>query len=409
MFRLVRYFSITSLVAFVIVAAGLILFYHQLALEDLRTLGESKNAALTQAFANSLWPAFEPLADEAPDLTTEQLQAHPLQPRLREAVLAQMQGLTVAKVKVYDLRGITIFSTQASQIGDDGSINQGFIAALNGEIGTELTHRDTFSAFEGTIADRDLISSYIPIRPGGPGSEIVGVMEVYDDVTPLLERIEQRRLNLALAVGGTLALLYGVLFLIVRRGEDQIRVQNARLIESEARLSAVLNTVAEGIITLAPSGSIVMFNQAAPELWGYDAEEFLSVNLRTLLAGAEARRVLEGLAEFDKKRGSEVLSRELELEGQRKGGQIFPLAMRIRETTVGDVRLFTLAVEDITERRRAADALAGQNRDLERANVVFRRTIEQMNNMIQSGANHLEMLTYLQLAQRDFERASHPG
>lgn len=60
MFRLLHYFSVTSLIAFVVVIAALAWFSRQAAINDLLQFGESKNVALTQAFANSLWPAFAP-------------------------------------------------------------------------------------------------------------------------------------------------------------------------------------------------------------------------------------------------------------------------------------------------------------------------------------------------------------
>jgi hypothetical protein len=255
MFRLVRFFSITSLVAFIIVTVVLVTVSRQAAIEDLTALGESKNVALTQSFANSLWPEFAPLAEAAPSLTTEELQAHPLQADLRQRVIAQMEGLTVAKVKVYDLQGITIFSTEEKQIGEDKSTNEGFLAAREGQVASELSHRDTFSAFEGTVSDRDLISSYIPVRPGGPDSEIVAVMEVYDDVTPLFHRIEERQRTQGWAGGDT----GGSVRRAVLRGSSRREPNEATAAElavSEARLSAVLNTVREDH-HLTPAGAIM--------------------------------------------------------------------------------------------------------------------------------------------------------
>ena len=65
MFRLLRYFSTTSLMTFCIIAVVLGMFYRQIVLNNLIALGEQKNVALTQAFANSLWPQFVPLVTSA--------------------------------------------------------------------------------------------------------------------------------------------------------------------------------------------------------------------------------------------------------------------------------------------------------------------------------------------------------
>ena len=53
--------------------------------------------------------------------------------RLHGAVLGLMRGLSVVKVKVYNTDGLTVFSTQASQMGEDKSKNAGFRAALSGQ------------------------------------------------------------------------------------------------------------------------------------------------------------------------------------------------------------------------------------------------------------------------------------
>lgn len=233
-FPLLRYFSITSLVAFVLVAISLVVFYRQIAISDLLRIGESKNAALTQIFSNVIWPEYKAFLNSAASLGPDAIRAHPETARLNQALIEQTRGLTVIKVKIYDLNGFTVFSSQESQIGEDKSQNAGFIAALNGGVASELTHRDTFSAFEGEIEDRDVISSYVPIQQAG--SSVEGVFEVYDDVTPLLESISVAQRNIAIGVTVTLALLYLALFLLVKRADDLIKQQFSQQQQAEEEI-----------------------------------------------------------------------------------------------------------------------------------------------------------------------------
>lgn len=232
MFKLRRYFLLTSLIAFVIITLLLGVFYRQLALRDLLELQESKNAALTQAFANSLWPQFAPFVEAATTFTPEELQVQPEIPILRQAVIEQMTGLSVVKVKVYNLDGLTVFSTETAQIGEDKSSNAGYLAARSGQIASELTHRDTFSAFEETIEDRDVFSSYVPIRQNGAAGEVEGVLELYDDVTPFIQRLEDTQKNVVGGVILLLLLLYLVLYLVIRRADTIIHDQYNQLIET---------------------------------------------------------------------------------------------------------------------------------------------------------------------------------
>jgi len=225
MFRLTRYFSVASLLVFIVVTIILAIFYRQTAIDDVVLLGERNNVALTQAFANSLWVEFAPFINSASELSPDEIREHPETKRLREAVMSQTVGLSIVKIKIYDLEALTVFSTEVAQIGDDKSDNAGYLSARTGKVATELTHRDTFSAFEQTIEDRDVISSYVPIF--GETGSVVGVFEVYDDVTPVLERIRDSQRNIIIGVVLILSLLYMILFLIVRRADHIIKYQQA--------------------------------------------------------------------------------------------------------------------------------------------------------------------------------------
>jgi signal transduction histidine kinase len=254
MFKLLRYFSLTSLLTFVVISVLLGIFYRRIVLGDLVALGESKNVALTQAFANSLWPQFAPFVASATGLSGDEIRAQPETAQLRQAVMALMQDLSVVKVKVYDLAGLTVFSTQASQIGEDKRTNAGFRAARAGKVASELTHRDTFSAFEETVEDLDILSSYIPIRRGGPGGSIEGVFELYSDVTPLLRRMNQTQRNVIIGVILILTALYTVLFFIVRHADRILRRQHRDLREAHDHLE---QRVAERTVELARTNDLL--------------------------------------------------------------------------------------------------------------------------------------------------------
>lgn len=238
-FQLIRYFTILSMIAFILVAVSLVFFYRRVATNELLEIGESKNVALTQTFSNSIWPGYASYLSSVSNLSADEIRVQPETNQLRLAVLEQMNGLSVIKVKIYNLEGITVFSTQESQIGEDKSENEGFLIALNGGLASELTHRDTFSAFEGEIEDRDVISSYIPIQRGDSGVE--GIFEVYDDVTPLLDSISIAQRNIAIGVTLILLLLYITLLLLVRRADNLIKQQYIEQQQAEEKIQNAYN------------------------------------------------------------------------------------------------------------------------------------------------------------------------
>ena len=242
MFRLLRYFSLASIISIVVVAAILGLFYRQIAIRALTTTGESSNQALTILLGNSLSPILGPYLATSDTLPTDRLSEHPAAQELSKALVAHLPGLSIAKVKLYDLRGRTVYSTQAKQIGEDKGDNAGFRAARDGTINSELTHRDQFSAYDRVIENGDLLSTYIPLRftPDGP---VAGVFEVYDDITPFLARIEHTQWQVVLVVLLVVGLLYAVLFVIVRHADSVIRRQYREREIAEEALRQVQGTL----------------------------------------------------------------------------------------------------------------------------------------------------------------------
>ena len=227
-----------SAVVLLATAVALIYFSNRLTHENLMRLGESNNIALTQAFSNSIWPNYAQFITTSRLIDAQTLRQHPQTKNLRAAVVDLMKDVGVVKTKVYDLSGVTIFSTDETQIGEDKSSNSGYLAARNGNTKSELTHRDTFSAFEQTIEDRDVLASYVPIRTKGSNT-VQGVFEVYSDVTPLLDRVTDTRRMLIVGVSVTLCALYLSLLAYVRRADITIRQQRSKLeVEVEARKRA---------------------------------------------------------------------------------------------------------------------------------------------------------------------------
>ena len=226
--KLLRGFAALSAVIVSIVGLLLSFAHDRLAQQHLLALGERNNVALTQAFANSVWPQVSAFVGSVSTLTAHELRARPETAQIRASVIALMQGLDVVKVKIDDQQGCTVFSTEASQIGDDKSANAGYRQARAGTASSELTHRDTFSAFENMIEDRDVLSSYLPIRVGSNAS-VQGVFEIYADVTALLQRRQRTQQMVNLGVFVLLALLYAVLLSFVGRASRTIVREHSEL------------------------------------------------------------------------------------------------------------------------------------------------------------------------------------
>ena len=185
--------------------------------------------------ANTLWPHFSEFVRSSAALDHKALQSHPEVARLHQAVVQELTGTDVLKIKIYDLDGRTVFSTEAKQIGEDKSKNAGFVSARGGKPASELTHRNQFSAFEQTVENIDVVSSYVPIRRAGSDA-VEAVFEIYSDISPLLGRIRDTRNTVTASVTAVLLALYAALFFIVRHADNVIRRQELQRRRDEESL-----------------------------------------------------------------------------------------------------------------------------------------------------------------------------
>lgn len=224
-FRLVRHFTLTSLVFIVAAGTALGLYYREIAISRMLQQQESNNVNVTRVFANTLWQRhFSGLLKDSALRISPDLKLLSQIPEIHREVLALMRGSTTYKIKVYDLHGRTIYSSELAQIGEDKRNNPGFLGALKGLTRTELVHKEKFSAFEQVVENRDLIQSYIPQYEDG-SSTPAGVFEIYSDATPFLAEIRETEIRLAFLIAGAMGALFSALYLIVYRADRIIRQQ----------------------------------------------------------------------------------------------------------------------------------------------------------------------------------------
>ncbi len=234
-FRLTRYFALTSLGGIVVVTVGLIWLFSELMIYHLVEQNTRSNAALAELFARRMWVEHDEYLLEAVGRSGDQLRADPRLKRLDRMVRAEMRGLPVVKVKLYATDGVTAYSTDPAQIGEHKGKNDGVLRALAGTVTGGYTHRDRFDAFDGVIADRDFVFTYVPVR-GADGSRVEAVLELYADVTESRAQDREAQWQVVGLVLGLLGLLYACLAAIVHRADRVITQQDREADEREATI-----------------------------------------------------------------------------------------------------------------------------------------------------------------------------
>jgi diguanylate cyclase (GGDEF)-like protein len=235
MLNLLRYSQLLALAGMLLLVAALSLLYRGLVFDSLVEGETRSNVALTKSFANAIWPAHAHFVTRAGALSPAELAASENIRYLSHDLRQLTQGLNIVKVKVYDTKGLTVFSTDPRQIGEDKAANPGFRRALAGTPASEITHRDRFDAWEGTLSDRDIIATYVPVRIMDD-APVEAVLELYTDVTELVARMQRGQWQILAGVLAAMALVYAVVQIVLHRYRRLLRVQEAERAAQEERI-----------------------------------------------------------------------------------------------------------------------------------------------------------------------------
>ncbi len=121
---------------------------------------------------------------------------------------------------------------------------------------------------------------------------------------------------------------------------------------SEARMRAVLEHAGDGIVTTDEQGCVQSFNKAAERIFGYSAEELAGRDVSILMPEPYKSQHADYVKDYLTTNHAKIIGKGREILGQRKDGIVFPAYLVLSEIRVGDQRVFTGIIRDITEHKR---------------------------------------------------------
>lgn len=173
--------------------------------------------------------------------------------------------------------------------------------------------------------------------------------------------------------------------------ERKVAQDSERL--ANERIRAIMDYAIDAIITIDEQGTIIGANAATTTLFGYSESELIGTNVSLLMPAAYRPKHLAAIARYLSTRVPHVIGRMTEVEGQRKGGETFPVELTIAEIRSGPQRLFTGIARDVTQRRRAEDALRESE---ERYRDLFENAQDLIQSVLPDGS-----FDYVNRAWRD--------
>lgn len=137
--------------------------------------------------------------------------------------------------------------------------------------------------------------------------------------------------------------------------------------KSEARMRSVFNNVSDGIIINDEYGIIEKLNPSAEKLFGYPADELIGHSINKLMPESDRSRHDSYLTNYLSSGKAKIIDTRREVSGLKKDGAIFPMELGVSEFDVDHRHFFIGTVHDITERKKAEEALRDLSSHLEKA------------------------------------------
>lgn len=150
----------------------------------------------------------------------------------------------------------------------------------------------------------------------------------------------------------------------LRQAEEQAR-------SSHERLTGILRNVPEAIIAMDDRLDLQVFNKAAERIFGYTAEEVIGKPLDILMPtrfrmghGKHVRSFTESSDAY------RLMSERQDIQALRKDGTEFPATASVTRAILNGEPVFTVILQDVTERRAAEKALREKTESLDDAQRI---------------------------------------
>jgi PAS domain S-box-containing protein len=182
----------------------------------------------------------------------------------------------------------------------------------------------------------------------------------------------------------------GRLAAAVEREIREARIRAARE-QSERSKAAILDVSPDAIIGIDHLGLVSEFNPAAARMFGYTRDQALGRRFPDLLAPFSSREAFGGGLQ-----GS-IVGKRVELSALRRDGSEFPVELAVTRVGSKEPASYIGFARDISERRRAEEALHASEvrfRRLAESGIIAIAVADVMGRVLEVNEAHVRMLGY---------------
>jgi two-component system sensor kinase FixL len=133
----------------------------------------------------------------------------------------------------------------------------------------------------------------------------------------------------------------------------EIQAGAAKIFAREAHLRSILETVPDAMIVIDERGYILSFSAAAERMFGFSEAEVLGENVSMLMPSPDRERHDSYLERYLRTGERRIIGIGRVLTARHRDGGTFPIELSVGEARIGDDRVFTGFIRDLTERQEA--------------------------------------------------------
>lgn len=182
-----------------------------------------------------------------------------------------------------------------------------------------------------------------------------------------------------------------------QRLEVIVQQRTQELIEKEQRLSKIMDTAVDAIVTANDRGVIESFNRASERMFGYKAEDVIGKSINILMTQTDGLMHDNHLENYHKTGQSRIIGVGREVTARDIHGREFPIELSISELRSGGKVIFTSIMHDISQRKAHEQALFSAKEAAENANQAKSEFLSSMSHELRTPLNAIlgfsQMLT----------------
>lgn len=156
-------------------------------------------------------------------------------------------------------------------------------------------------------------------------------------------------------------------------------------------LSSVLETAIDAIIIINAKGTILLLNESAAKIFGYEKSELLLMNVNVLTPEPHNRQHDQYINNHIQTGINKIIGIGREVVGVKKDGTQFPVRLAVSKFIVEEEIYFTGVIHDLTAQKEVEQKLIYVNKNLE--NLVDSRTGQLRESINQLSSNNLALET----------------